>query len=115
MSMPVDKDNLEMLRELIGEDLKEILQAYLDSAPDLLIKIEQALQNNDAATLQLNAHSLKGSSANIGATTLPSVCAELEQMAKNNDLSTKANSLFMDIKSSNEQVSQFLQTYMQQF
>lgn len=113
MSAPVDIDNLNMLKDLIGDDLKEILQAYLDTAPDLLIKIDQAVNLSDAEALRLHSHSLKGSSANIGANDLSAHCAELEMMAKNNSLSNAANKA-AEIKSNNAVVSEFLQSYMAQ-
>ncbi len=114
MSNPVDTDNLDMLKELIGDDLKEILQAYLDSAPDSVIKMDNALHAGDADQLRLHSHSLKGSSANIGAGPLSQICAQLEDMAKNNDISAQSNTLFQNIKNENTQVMQLLQNYIQQ-
>lgn len=114
MSAPVDTDNLNMLKELIGDDLKEILQAYLDTAPDLIMKIDQAIGSGDAALLQSSAHSLKGSSANIGATILPDYCLKLETMGKTNSLSAEANGLFTSVQSENNKVTDFLKNFMQQ-
>ena len=114
MTVPVDTDNLNMLKELIGDDLKEILQAYLDTAPGLIMQIEQAIQSNDAAALHSNAHSLKGSSANIGATSLPDVCLQLEQMGKAGAVNDEAASLLNQVKADNDKISSFLNEFMQQ-
>lgn len=114
MSTPVDTDNLNMLKELIGDDLKEILQAYLDSAPDLIGNIDHALSTTNQEQLRLHSHSLKGSSANIGAHNLSSYCAKLEQLAKNNDIGAEATSIFSTIKQENTIVEQFLQNFMNQ-
>ena len=114
MSSHVDTDNLNMLKELIGDDLKEILQAYLDTAPGLIGNIEHALSSGDQEQLRLHSHSLKGSSANIGANGLSIYCSKLEQMAKDNNIGPDASSLFSSIKHENQTVEQFLQNFMNQ-
>lgn len=113
MSNPVDVDNLNMLKELIGDDLKEILDAYLQTAPDNIYKLEQAINNKDAEQVRMQAHSLKGSSANIGAHDLSALCSELEQLAKNNTLNN-ATDLLAKIKTENVAVVAFLKNYMEQ-
>ena len=113
MSSPVDIDNLNMLRELIGDDLKEILEAYLQTAPTNLNKLEQATNNKDAEQVRMQAHSLKGSSANIGANGLSSLSSELEQHGKNNNLEHAPN-LLNQIKTENTAVVDFLKSYIQQ-
>ncbi|NPA71975.1 MAG: Hpt domain-containing protein [Gammaproteobacteria bacterium] len=115
MSQSVDTDNLEMLKEVIGDDLIEILQAYLDTTPAIMMKIQSSLNMGDAASVQLNAHTLKGSSANIGATLLPDLSAQLESLAKAGDLSTQAESIYSSIIQEDRNVSLFLKTYIQQF
>lgn len=102
-----------MLKELIGDDLKEILQAYLQSAPENLTKLEQAIHHNDAEQVRMQAHSLKGSSANIGAHNLSTQCAQLEMLGKNNEL-TDSPALLATIRNENNNVTQFLNNYMQQ-
>lgn len=113
MNPPVDIDNLDMLKELIGDDLKEILQAYLDTAPESIMKLEQATQSGDANAVRMHAHSLKGSSANIGAHDLSASCSQLEQMGKNNQVDQAAINLAATINQENSVVSEFLQSYMQ--
>jgi signal transduction histidine kinase/DNA-binding NarL/FixJ family response regulator/HPt (histidine-containing phosphotransfer) domain-containing protein len=51
---------------------------YLEDAPLLLAKIRAAAEQPDADALKLSAHSLKSSSANIGALRLAGLCRELE-------------------------------------
>lgn len=113
MNPPVDTDNLDMLKELIGDDLKEILQAYLDTAPDSIARLEQAIQNGDGNEVRMHAHSLKGSSANIGANDLSASCSQLEQMGKNNQIDQTATALATKINQENSVVSEFLKSYMQ--
>ena len=48
--------------------------------------LERALANKDCEQLKLTAHSLKSSSANVGATTLAEFCKRLETAAAFDDL-----------------------------
>ena len=115
MNTSVDIDNLNMLKELIGKDLKEILDAYISTAPNLVNQIEDALISQDVDNLRLHAHSLKGSSANIGANTLSSFSASLEQFAKDGQAGSEAVQMFTKIKNENNTVLDFLNNYIQQF
>ncbi|BCN92423.1 hypothetical protein THMIRHAM_02080 [Thiomicrorhabdus immobilis] len=112
--MQLDISNLDMLKEIIGDDLKEVLNVYLESTPDTLFKLEDAVASKTSATVQSQAHSLKGSSANIGANNLSMLCAELEQKAKNDD-AADFDSLFSKIKTASIAVEQELKDYINTF
>jgi FOG: HPt domain len=114
MSQPVDTDNLEMLKEVIGDDLKDILQSYLDVAPATLSNIKQAIANGNADGLRLHAHTLKGSSANIGATELPPLCLVLEDKGKDG-ITDGLTADLSAVEAENDKVSAFLQQYLDAF
>jgi HPt (histidine-containing phosphotransfer) domain-containing protein len=44
------------------------------------------VEKNDAGALERTAHTLKGSSSNMGATRMAAVCAELEEAGASGDL-----------------------------
>jgi HPt (histidine-containing phosphotransfer) domain-containing protein len=48
--------------------------------------LHRALQDKDAATVRIVAHSLKSSSANLGALGLSALFKDLEEKARNNSL-----------------------------
>ncbi|WP_141749866.1 Hpt domain-containing protein, partial [Janthinobacterium sp. HH107] len=52
----------------------------------LLGQLEVAAGASDAAALQLAAHTLKSSCANVGALGLSATCREIEQYARGNDV-----------------------------
>lgn len=114
MSNPVDTDNLDMLKEVIGEDLKEILSSFIDIVPNTLSDIEKAMQEGDAGNLQLHAHTLKGSSANIGAIELPNLALVLENAGKDGQ-TENLEAAFSAVKSETQAVLEFLQNYNQNF
>lgn len=73
---------LESIRELQTDDdpdlLHTLITMYLDSGGDRIAKIETAARQSDFKTLEVEAHSLKSSSANLGAKSVASICQKLE-------------------------------------
>jgi len=113
--MAVDATNLEMLKEVIGDDLKEILDAYQATLPELLKQIESGIQSKDAAAVQLHSHTLKGSSANIGANDLADICFILETEAKKGEVTDQFPEVFERIKAESLVVEDFVTNFLQSF
>jgi HPt (histidine-containing phosphotransfer) domain-containing protein len=67
---------------MVGENgsfiVAEMIDCYLEDAPELLSAIAQAVAQGDAIALRQAAHTLKSSSTTLGATTLSQLCKELE-------------------------------------
>jgi PAS domain S-box-containing protein len=76
----LDPNVIESLREI--EALEEAIEAYLETAPELLEKIAAAMTNLDAEQLKPAAHSLKSISGTLGALTLFELCEQLEMKAR---------------------------------
>lgn len=66
--------------------IREIMTVYLDSSLALLRQVEQGLIAGDADALRRAAHSLKSSSANVGAEKLSKLFLELEVMGRDGQL-----------------------------
>lgn len=62
--------------------LERVLRAYQSSAARLMPQLEGARASNDHATLRLVVHTLKSSSASIGALELSQVCAQVEALVR---------------------------------
>lgn len=58
-----------------------VLEAYQASLARLLEQLAQARSSQDAAAVRMVAHTLKSSSASIGALALSALCAAAEQAA----------------------------------
>lgn len=82
----LDADALARLSELDpkGENklLERVLRAFQASAARLAQQLETARLGNDRATVRLVAHTLKSSSASIGALGLSQVCAQVEGLIR---------------------------------
>jgi HPt (histidine-containing phosphotransfer) domain-containing protein len=71
--------------ENLGGDpelLREILDYFLEMAPQQLDDLQAAVTARDVAAVDLQAHSMKGGSANVGAVQLSATARELEMLAK---------------------------------
>jgi HPt (histidine-containing phosphotransfer) domain-containing protein len=69
------------LLEITGDDLEfvdELVDTYFDDAVVQLEAMRQAAEKGDTDALVRPAHSLKSSSANVGAATLSEACRSLE-------------------------------------
>ncbi len=104
----IDTTNLDSLKEIIGDDLKEIVLNFIESSPETLKKINLALQDENADDLTLHAHTLKGSGANMGAIKLAEICAELENKG-NQDVTTGLTANIAELKVELAKVNKSLQ------
>ncbi|MBD2057343.1 response regulator [Oculatella sp. FACHB-28] len=84
LSTTIDEPALEALCSEAGDPdlLVELVNCYLIEAPKLLEKIQKAIAQKDAIVLRHASHTLKSSSATLGAIRLPKLCAELEKLAR---------------------------------
>jgi CheY-like chemotaxis protein/HPt (histidine-containing phosphotransfer) domain-containing protein len=83
----VDQKVLAELRSLQMPDEPDIIQKFFEifkhEVPTLIASMREAVSRSDAALLRISAHSIKGSSAGLGAKYLSSLSAEIEKAGKN--------------------------------
>ncbi|EXI80614.1 MAG: Signal transduction histidine-protein kinase BarA [Candidatus Accumulibacter appositus] len=83
---PINRRALDAIRQLPGPNsttlLNKVITAYLLDTPARLTRLRAAADAGDAKTLNREAHTLKSSSANVGAERLAALCAELEALAR---------------------------------
>ena len=58
--------------------VRTLLTTYLDGLPAAISRMRAAAAAGDGATLKITAHSLKSSSAQLGAARLAAVCLQIE-------------------------------------
>lgn len=86
---PLDHSQIEFLVSLDdgqGEALAEIVDEYISVSDELREEILRQLGEGDRDRLERAAHTLKGASANVGATGLADICAGLEMRARESRL-----------------------------
>lgn len=117
-SQPVlDRKILQSLQQMAGAKaatiLRQIMDNYLEDAPQLLQSIRDAIEAGDAQALRQSAHTLRSSSANLGAITLSNVCKELELMGRNGS-TTDASERMAQVEVEYEKVKVALQLEIEQ-
>ena len=82
----VDFSVLESICEMAGEEanllIEEMITTYLADTEVRLQAIAEAINQADAEIIEQAAHSMKSSSANLGAVNLAQLCEELEQLGR---------------------------------
>ena len=86
----LDQSVLASLRELqeAGDPdiVAEVGGLFIKHSPEKVDAIMQSVEKDDAKGLQLAAHSMKSSSAYIGAMRLSTLAKELEMMGRSNSM-----------------------------
>ncbi|MEA9727953.1 ATP-binding protein [Xanthomonas campestris pv. raphani] len=73
---------IDELYEVAGADTIRILQLFLEDAPGIIEELEAAASNRDSMQLRDLAHTLKSSSANVGAQALANAARRIELAAR---------------------------------
>ena len=83
----IDMPTYNQLKELMGADfVVELVDTYIIETNALIEQLHQALAGSEAASFGRFAHSIKSSSASLGALVFSQQARELEMMGKANDL-----------------------------
>jgi HPt (histidine-containing phosphotransfer) domain-containing protein len=82
----LDEKRLGQLHALGGNMLARVVTLFQGDAPKLVEELRAALEPSDAEVLRKAAHSLKSSTANLGAATLSAHCHTLEKAAREGQL-----------------------------
>ncbi len=83
----IDQKTFEMLKTMTGADyLPVLIDAYYEDATVLFADLHACLASGDCSRFARAAHSLKGNSANFGATRLTDLSRELELLGKSGSL-----------------------------
>jgi CheY-like chemotaxis protein/HPt (histidine-containing phosphotransfer) domain-containing protein len=88
----VDRSVLATLAEHLGDEtiVTEIVELFLSDAPGLLEQWRQATASGDGEAARRATHTLKGTSASIGAVGLARCCADAEALAREDRLEDAA-------------------------
>jgi len=85
---PIDGSVIQGLKDLGGEDepglLVELIDIFLEDAPERMKDITEGLASGDIGRVERGAHTLKSSSANIGALGLSDLCRKIVESSRTN-------------------------------
>jgi len=82
-----DLESLDDLKDIMEEDFQMLLDTFIADSEAKIVEIGNIISGGDAEALRQVAHSIKGSSGNVCATSLSEVARQLEAMGKDGDIS----------------------------
>ncbi len=74
----LDTDVVEDLREVMGAEFLSLIRVFLEDTPRTLERLQAAADSSDTPTLVAAAHSLKSTSANLGALDMSELARQIE-------------------------------------
>jgi HPt (histidine-containing phosphotransfer) domain-containing protein len=87
----IDQEVLDELRAMLGGEVDRLIDVFLEDTPRLVSALEAAASSGpDYAALRDAAHSLKSSSANLGAMSLSAAAKRIEMGARQQSLDRPA-------------------------
>jgi len=93
----LDHSAIEAVRQLDpdGNDrlLSRLIALYRDDSSQLLADLDNAMRSGDADGVARAAHTLKSSSANLGATNVAAIARQIEHSARSGDLKELSSSV----------------------
>ncbi len=107
----LDEKVLSELREIMDEDYLALLRTFLRNAPELIDEISSAIERRDVDGMVIPVHSLKSSSANVGAMRLSELARGAEKSARSGDLMA-AEAAFAALESAFGEAAEALRQHM---
>jgi len=89
----VDSTIIDSLKEIMGDAFGVLISTFVDDTGKLVHSLSELQKQNDLEVFTRNAHSIKSSSANLGALNLSSIAASLEAQGKAGDISNTTEEL----------------------
>ncbi len=90
---PLDRAQIELLLSLddgLGEAMHQIVTEYIRVTTEGRGELLRGIDERDSGALERTAHTLKGASANVGASSMADLCAGLESRARHAQLDDAA-------------------------
>ena len=109
----VDANAFAEMKELMGDDFKDIVSMCLQSLPEQLSQIEKAIKTRNVDTLFTISHKMKSSCGSIGAFGLAERAEAIEIISRNGSTQIPEQTL-NDLRDATEQVVSLLNTELNQ-
>ena len=77
-TVPLDMELVGELKDIMADGFVTLVESYQRDSVQRLATMQNALEAEDRAQLRQLAHSLKGSSSNLGAVEVTALCIALE-------------------------------------
>lgn len=105
---PLDLKRLNSISKGRVEFQQRLLKVFMEKAEVDLAALGEAIAHSDLDQIQSYAHRLKGSSANVGASEVRAIAAQIETLARENTLAN-SRELFASMETQLDLVRAFIQ------
>ena len=106
----IDQKVISELKSIMGDDYLAVYDAFIRSGDKYISELQDAVNTNDLVSIEKISHTLKGSSANIGARKFSELCKLLLEKSRNSDeggfadLLEKINNEYICVKNVIEEI-----------
>ena len=77
----------------------ELIEIYIAELPKTILNMKKALAAKDAKQLRFHSHKLKGSSVTLNIEVISDLSSQLEQLAKQDELTENSQKIFSELES----------------
>jgi HPt (histidine-containing phosphotransfer) domain-containing protein len=92
MTPIINSETTNYLKKMLKKDVfSSLIEIYVKDTQKYIFDLEQCLNQNNAQDAYRLAHTIKGSSANMGATELCKTCEAVELLCKQGNLQGAKN------------------------
>ncbi len=109
---PVELDRLQEICCGDKEFERELIEVFLSDSLERIQTMESALNEKNVEVFRIQAHSIKGASANAGAETMTSIARSMEK-AETDGEDHEVQQLLKEMKQEYENVRRFLTHYLE--
>ncbi len=108
----LDTSRISELADLFGDSeiVLELFDEFLQECPERMDTMRQALANGETELIDIAAHAIKGSSANLGACAVQEMARMIEEMARSNQL-TEADAFVGRLETEIARLQEHLRTH----
>ncbi len=106
----IDIGTIDMLKDVLADEFNDLLRVFLEDAEKHVDEIKLAINTSDLSGIEKSAHTLKGSSSNIGALVLSSACDTMVKACRA-DVAENLFDSFVHIESELEKIKPILASY----
>ena len=85
-SSSIDLETLNELKEIMEDEFDELVTVFINDGIKQIENLKQAIEASEAENVRRIAHTLKGSSSNLGISGLSELSQTLEYKAADNQL-----------------------------
>lgn len=107
----INHNVLNELKEVMEDDFGLLIETFLADGPERINDLRNLMSSGADSEMEKPAHTLKGSSSNIGAMKLSQACADLVDQVRAGSI-TDASSSVSAIESEFEAAKAVLLTYL---